>query len=384
MMAKDIDIRRGTASDLRMVMTRCGIAFSDHTPAHLPFDRMFPDTIPSDGSMMNQWLLAEADGELAAGLQIVPRPMVLDQAARLATAGIGNVFCYPPFRGQGLMSALLRQAIDEMRCRGFALALLDGDRLRYGRYGWEVAGGARRLTLRADMMRGDGTPAAITDFRRWECDPQDTARMFAAYQALPFRTERTEADFPLVLQRPNNVTWLNDLPGSFAYVTVRGGSLLEYAGSRDGIARLVRAVVRRGIHDVVIPPVPGQGSLDDCLLDCAGSYCTVPVGMVRILDLIAVLTAYRPVLECRLRGWNGTLTLRIDPEGDPVAIAGDGQTVHLDDAEGGEAALALSRTEMARLFFGPFPPYMPGSFNEHPAVRRLFPLPLYWHALSHV
>ena len=44
--------------------------------------------------------------------------------------------------------------------------------------------------------------------------------------------------------------------------------------------------------------------------------------------------------------------------------------------------LELGLTDLVRLLLGPFPPAIPEETAR--VVRRLFPLPLYWHNLSHV
>ncbi len=384
-MASQPIIRRGRPDDVADVVQRCTLSFSDHTPSHLPFPQLFPDTIPSDGSRMDQWLLAEVDGELAAGLQIVPRPMVLGRGVQLRAAGIANVFCYPPFRKRGCMSALMRQAVTEMDEAGYGVALLGGDRLRYGRFGWEVAGNAVRVELDAGMLRESGDPPAVTEFRRWDHAAADTERMFAAYQELPFRTERAASEFPLVLQRPNNITWVYDRDRCFAYATIRNGCLQEYAGDGAGITELVRFFVSRGLRNAVLPPMPGQGGLDACLIDCAGTFSTVPVGMVRVNNTVATLEAYKPLLHERLAGWTGTLTLAIEPDGETVTLAGNGQQLTIEAAGAVAADITLTRGNMARLLFGPFPPVLGApDGSRHAALARAFPLPLYWHALSHV
>jgi len=101
-------IRTAEVSDYAAVMERCAASFSEDNPTHLRFQDLYPDSIQPTAESMGQWLIAEEAGEIAAGLQVVPRPMVYAEIGEIPAAGLGNVFCYPPFRGKGLMSTLLR------------------------------------------------------------------------------------------------------------------------------------------------------------------------------------------------------------------------------------------------------------------------------------
>ena len=379
-----MEIRRGTPEDFGLVMERVLASFREHNPTHGRFEDMYPDSVTPES--MSQWHLAEVDGEIAAGIQLVPRSFVCAGTVRLPGMGLGNVFCYPPFRGRGLMSHLLRCCIADMEENGIGVCLLGGDRTRYGNFGWEYAGSDRSLTLSARVGRFDQDRPRVSamDLRAWNGEETDVVTMLRAYSELPYRTERTALEFGRVVRRPGQVVWLCERgEEGFAYVSVRGSSILEYAGDAAALEVLVTYLLQNGTWRVSLPPVEGQGPLEKLLLTRAQHYGVQPTGMIRLISLKVVLTAYLPLLRYRLQGWEGELVLRAKDNGESVGIVSEGGGLEVRDAAADAPAIELSRRELAQLFFGPFPPDLGEGFR-HSGVRRLFPLPLHWHALAHV
>ncbi len=379
-------IRHGQPSDFTALMDRVHASFSDDNPTHPRFETLCPDSISADPACVAQWLIADVDGEIAAGLQIVPRSVVVARDVQLPVGGIANVFCYPAFRNRGCMTALLEEAETELETAGYALSMLGGDRLRYGRHGWEHAGAARRLGLSAAMKRDqDLLRVSAADLALWHGDQDLATQMAARYGELPCRTLRSAAEFPAVLTRPGQSVWTcsSDQDG-FGYISLKGNLLAEYAGDAAAVEKLLRFVLRSRTVDVVIPPAAAESELDRLLLSYARHFSVVPVGMVRIVSLADTLRAFTPVLNARLSDWTGTCRLTIEETGETVCCTGSGQggiAVRPDapDPDG----LTLSRREMVRLLFGPFSDALEAD-SEQGFLRRLFPLPLYWHALSHV
>ena len=376
-------VRCGTLADFAQVMERCLVSFSEGNPSHPLFEEMFPDTIRPTEECMKQWLLVENRDEIVAGIQVVPRPLVIAGTIRLRASGLGNVFCYPTARRQGHMTTLLQTVGPMMKQAGTVINMLGGDRLRYGRHGWEHAGSARKVTLGGNMIRGREAPrVSAVELRRFRGAAADVERMREAYEKLSCRTERTCEQFGYTLERPGQSTWICDGPEGFAYVTLTGSRMAAYAGDEDALDKLIRFVLASRSVEVVLPPVDASGPLERLLMPYASHYSVVPAGMVRVVDLAGVLAAYRAVLDRRLGGWGGRVTLEMTDADQTVSIGGSEAGIELGDGPEGER-ISLRDTEMARLLFGPFPPCL-GEMQDHELVRRAFPLPLHWHQLSHV
>lgn len=377
-----MDIRLGHSADFPEVMDRVAVSFRAGNPGHALFDELFPDTVAP--ATMNQWRLAFRNGELAGGIQLVPRPLRLAGLVDLPAMGLGNVFCYPATRGQGVMSALLRRCLDDMRHEGIAVCLLGGDRTRYGHFGWEHCGGDRRLALSRHVKRHDDfQPASVLDLRTWRGEATDTARMAAAYRSLPYHCARSGRRGLGHLERPGQVVWLCEDPDlGFAYIALRDRNILEYAGDLAAGDRILRFLLGNGDWSVTIPPDPGCGPWEELLLANARHFTVVPTGMGRVICLAELLRAYLPLLERRLTDWRGTFALACD-DGEAILLTGTEEGLAVSDGTTSPPDLTLSRTELALLLFGPFPPNL-GNLAHHPLLRRAFPLPLHWQALAHV
>ena len=100
-------IRAGTAADYETVLQRVLMSFSEANPFHPRFDELAPDVVRPDEPSMNQWLLAEVDGELAAGLQVVPRHLVMAGDVEVPVAGLANEMETP---GRGQIKAMVTLA----------------------------------------------------------------------------------------------------------------------------------------------------------------------------------------------------------------------------------------------------------------------------------
>ncbi len=377
------DIRLGTPSDHAVVMERVVTSFRERNPAHGRFEELYPDTVLPE--TMSQWRLARVGGEIAAGIQLVPRAFVAAGEVRLPGMGLGNVFCYPPFRRHGLMGALLERCTADMVAAGTAVCILGGDRARYGNYGWEHAGAERALTLAAGVTRFEESRlVSAVDLRVWNGDVAELMCILAAYSRLPYRTERSASECGQVLRRPGLVVWICDRPESgFGYVVVRGSAIAEYGGDRAAVERLVGFLLQSGTWSVALPPVDGETALEKLMLRHAQGYQVRPAGMIRIISMRRVLEAYRPLLRLRLQTWTGDLALRCSDSGETVRIGMEGGVPVIEEGPADGAAMTLNRRELAQLFFGPFAPDL-GDGSRHSGIRRLFPLPFYCHALAHV
>ncbi|MCK5804407.1 MAG: GNAT family N-acetyltransferase [Lentisphaeria bacterium] len=379
------EIRRGKPEDFDLLMDRVVGSFQERNPGHFRFENMYPDTVSAGAESMGWWWLAFVEGEMAAGLQIVPRPVRVAGKASLSLGGIGNVFCYPPFRGGGLMSQLLLRGIQGMQEDGMVLSALGGDRLRYGHFGWENAGATRYLTLSSSTLRhGERDHVSGVSLRTWRGETRDTQRMCDAYHALPYHTVRTPQEFPLVLSRPGQVVWICDDEHGFAYVSVRGSSIVEYAGDCDALRRIVRFLIDRTTYSIQLPTVEGETELEEMFLAHASSFTVHPAGMLRVNSLLGCLRAYLPILQQRLKGWHGSLCIRMEEDGEGVHIESNGNGVRVvpTDDTSDVPTVRLQRAPLARLLFGPFSPTVPEAANN--ITRLLFPLPFHWHPMSHV
>lgn len=125
-------------------------------------------------SLRNHFVHLE-EGRIAAAIGIYPLRLRLG-AVELKVGGIGSVSVDPARRGAGLMSRMLPAAISILERDGYDISILEGDRLRYRRYGWELGGGRAYFRLALKDLQEAG------DFR--EEDPRRFLPRLRALQAM--------------------------------------------------------------------------------------------------------------------------------------------------------------------------------------------------------
>jgi GNAT superfamily N-acetyltransferase len=120
-----------------------------------------------DPTFRDDLCLVAADGARIMSCLQVFRKAVRVGDAVLDVGGVGNVYTDPAYRGRGLASALLRQAIGAMGGHGFDVSLLFATRLAfYGQFGWQSY--ARHLTFIA--------PGAAAMSGQWQIEPFEADR----------------------------------------------------------------------------------------------------------------------------------------------------------------------------------------------------------------
>lgn len=112
------------------------------------------------GFRLRDTRLALVQGRIAAGVSVMPRTLCLN-GCNIPMGGIADVHTLPEFRGLGLASALLRDAVDYMKSRGLLLSLLFADLHDfYGRFGYEIIP-RREFQMPANAPHGRGAQPGV-------------------------------------------------------------------------------------------------------------------------------------------------------------------------------------------------------------------------------
>ena len=97
-------------------------------------------------SEIEKHYIAITDGKVVGAVGAYPSTLYVSENKRggkkleIKASGIGQVSCIQDYRGRGVMSDLMKIAIDDMKKSGVHLSVLDGDRTRYGHFGYDYAG----------------------------------------------------------------------------------------------------------------------------------------------------------------------------------------------------------------------------------------------------
>jgi len=327
---------------------------------------------------LSRFLVMKDAGRVVACLGCITQILAVD-GDEVPVSGVSGVATLPDYRGQGLMSRLLPAAISLMRDHRCAFSELGGDRLRYGRYGWETAGREWAFTL--TPRAGSHTPPPGLTVRRYE--PADQPAITAIHDAEPRRVVRDEAQYRRLLSRPGRDVWVaieKGGPVAYAISTATPAGLLvpEFGGDRDGLHALLAFLLGGLTQGEITLPSPWAHPANPLFTSLAANFVIRPLRMLRLLDLAATLRGFRNQITRRLQALHlappRPVGLKIAETGEAVALVFDGSGFH---AEPGSASpcIELPRRDMTRFLFGPFSPEVVAPLPADAGfLNALFPL----------
>lgn len=326
-----MEIRPTTDKDLDVFVDTLHAAFG-----------LFPET-PAEGGGGLWWSALETDRNLLA-MTADGRPvgtagaysfeLTLPGEIIVPASGVTAVGVLPSHRRQGVLSAMMRHQLAELRARGeFLSVLLASEALIYGRFGYGPATYTQRLTVPRHqaafaLPRARGTadaPATGSDtgsielLRRAECGAilEEVYDRYRRAQpgalSRPHRWWALGAGRPPVSPAPRYVAVHRDadgVPDGYASYSLESGTLTvdETTATDDAVsAALDRFVLGHDlVTQVVFKHLPPEHPLRWQLADFrAGQVSDDDWLWVRLLDVPRALTA---------RGWftDGELVLDVD------------------------------------------------------------------------
>lgn len=311
----------------------------------------------------------------------VPVRLVAGSAA-VNCAGIAGVATNEMYRGRGFMTDLLEFWLDRTDERNIPLVELEGDRTRYGRFGWENAGREYRYTV---TRRSCDPPASTGSYSHdvYKGADDDIDLIRRLHETERFRVRRDRAMYRLLLGQHGLETLLRRADDGPAYVSYRTRestvSILEFGGTRTGIHALIDDVFRRQSPDELVLYSPVQHPHHDLFRDVASHWELIPHRKLNVRSLDVTMKAFIPLIRDRWEwfgtGHTGTVSIGIEG-GDAIELAyGDG-TVECESSDG-TPDVSLSRREMAGFLFG-FPDQWRTITSLDPFLRTVLPLDYYF------
>ena len=311
---------------------------------------------------LNQHIVIEANGRIISHLGLFPR-LIRSGETLIKAAGVGCVATLEEYRGQGLMNKLFEFAIPMMRDQGYDISILEGDRKRYGNFGWE-RGGRRFAFLISDRyVKGLATPGIVV--RKYSGDRSDLAAIKAIHEQEYYRLDRSPDYYDRVYDLPGRQTLLAEQGGrliaylTFVPETLSDTNVLAWVYEYGGDGQCIRAILRDlfAMHGVtkanVVAPI-NHHPLNDVLLSVTDRWYAEPCRMIKIISLHHLLEKSLPHMhEIRTAGGNcahGEVTLEIAGSSQAATIHfGQQITISTDRCRN---TLSLSEREMVRLLFG--------------------------------
>lgn len=274
----------------------------------------------------------------------------------IRVTGLGQVATLPEYRGSGLMSQLLDDAIARMTQQGVLLSDLAGDRLRYARYGWEYAGRQWQFEMNARSM---GSYASCP-VRQATASPDDMMAIMAIHEQEPWRVSRDEGQYRRLLSRANREVWLalsKDRVVAYAvmHVAAQHCGVTEFGGDPEGVAAILQQGSTRWGSLVLWSP--WDHACNSLFFRLASRWQVVTPRMLRLFDLEGVLRAYGSLLTERAAmlapATTKPVTLEMVETSQRVTLVPGRDGLQLQSGGQGDWVVRLERREMTRLLFGP-------------------------------
>lgn len=380
--------RRLQAGEFREAMALVEDCF-DRAPGEL--EARMPHCF--DASHSARHAVITVDGTIVSHVVCVPADLRAGDA-RIACGGFAGVATHPNHRGQGYMTRLIAYWLEELAAAGVPLAELEGDRVRYGAFGWENAGRELRVRVtRRSFDVGAGNAASAIDsdaIRPYDGTEDDLGDIRRIHERERYRVDRDRNRYRALLGQRGLETYLYD-GAAPAYLAYRGddpAAVLEFGGSRIGVVTLLDRLLGE-VEETVIFTHPHHDRVP-LLVDCALEWRAIPHRNLNLLDLHSVLDAFEPLLSERWRNVEdaleakaGTVTLAVSDDLPPagtnteaVRLTYDAQGVRVSTTDA-DPDITHDRRAMTRLLFGD-PDANRTTKRSHPFLAAVLPLEYYF------
>jgi predicted N-acetyltransferase YhbS len=406
-MPAHVRLRAARPDDLPLILELTCQAFGEGVR-----ERFFTQLHHDSSHRLEQSRVAEVDGTIASYVRVSDRPIRYGHAS-LRMGGIGAVATHPRFRGQGLATALLEDAIGYLRSAGYHLSMLfSGIQPFYARLGW-VPFPEHAFRLPVSPVANAPCPCGET-VRRF--DPQrDLAaveRIYDAYNEgrtgpyLRYHQYWLDGHSRVLGVPPVLVAERDGEVVAYASLRPTGDSPWLYeagclAGGADAFLPLAWAIVNEA-RAGGMTAVEGQLPRSHGLLAALQEFGESPIEgrlpqhmMLRVIDLGGLFRAALPTLSERLHRRAGlvpglrALGFRVAGEEVRLTVERDALSI---DAGTADRVLDLRTDHFFRLFLGERPlPLLTEQFavggvsldeDERGFLDVLFPPqdPFYWRA----
>jgi len=326
----------------------------------------------------DHWVI-EDDGRLVSAIGFYPHRFRWG-GVEFEVAAVGQVCTDPERRGGGHMTALLRHILPLADACDFVW--LDGDRLRYGRYGWAPGGLRYGFGFGARNLPAPPPADAVEVCDVADCAADLAAALESAPQALLFAPGETAALFRAGRGRDFRVARLGRSRIAFNRA---GDTVVHGEGDEAELALLLSARLAARTAAAPAGSKPGLEAfcgpdpspwLDCCSRRFAWVWRTVSDSF-RVGALERFCRRACRAAQPRVSAGDGALALRNADNGQTVVLECRGGRLSARAARPDEPCRELTTQQLSEFFFGVCPPetVLPDYPPDSP-FRRVFPLPL--------
>ena len=334
----------------------------------------WPHCYIREPEFMKNCLIMKDGSKVVSLVEYVDQTLLVN-GEEIKTAGITAVATWPTYRGRGFMTGLLKRCISLMEEEGYAFSDLGGDRLRYGRYGWENAGRVWRFDITERSFNAVDIPSGV-HVVPYQASDEEIKSVMSIHEREPMRLKRSQFLYRILLGRLGKQVWLaKGKEGITAYVIAepaeRSQTIVEFGGRTEDLHGIFAHFMENSDTQHIHIRSPWSHPLNSLLFRISSWWNLGTIRMIKIVDLQATIRGFAHQLGARYNalGMEGSrsVALGISDTDQQVEVAFSPEGVTVREAATSANAISLSDREMVRFVFGPG---LPGSVVDLPRNVR--------------
>lgn len=369
-----------TANDFEDAMDFLNLVFSVHGPHD--FARLLPKVYrPTDEHMQHNYAI-KRNGRIRAMVGLFPMTLVIG-GTFLKLAGIGGVSSHPNDRGMGHMKRLMQHCVEVMKADNYQLSWLDGQRQRYGYFGYETCG--QRISAnfeKANIKHLNYEPDSVQFIKVDKNDLEWLRHINVLHENQPIHVRRSAHDFYHFATSWKSSLYIavedqTHILGYLIYQHAQQKLTECVAVSKTATERMLHAWISASENEpwwVNIPPI--QHDVFAAITSICEFPQVTPLGCWQIFDWPRVLSATLALKNQYSDPMDGSVTVEI-PKVGTLLLEVREEKVSCQWVSN-EPDLTLDSSTAMRLFFGPLSAssvaHLPGSAK---ILEAWCPLPLY-------
>ena len=334
------------------------------------FRALLPKVYGDGTAEIPHHIAVNEQGDIRGAVALLPELWrVLD--ADLWLGYVGSVSVHPRSQGEGHMRALMNMTLDAANKDSLDILVLDGQRQRYGHYGFTPGGWKLTFEVNEKNLKhaDNGGYTFLPMDRAEDCDI-DFAR--ALYFDQPAYMVRSLSGFVTILKSWNSQPQLIMRDGALAgYLTAKGSAISELClYEPDVCGDVLKAWMAANRFDEVTVAVgPCERALAEALSAFAENWTLTANRLIKVLHFAHVIEALLRLKAEELRELtDGEAAMWID--GQPLTIRVKDNDVTVEESAPNDAP-RMTAMEAQRMLFDP----MATILNAAPS--DWFPLPFY-------
>lgn len=267
---------------------------------------------------------------------------------------IGNVSVHPYARGEGFMKDLMQQVMEDAKRSGVDILVLNGQRQRYGYFGFENAGIDVRFMINKKNINHclSKTDTSQITFAPIECATEDEIlKAKELHERKEIHALRAKEDFLEILHNWNRDAFLIYKDKKMAGYVCGGMSEVVLEDEKDFAAVLKNFFEMQKISEAVISTTPFEKERAGFLSKICEQCYIEKTEMIKILNWKNVLSAFLELKSQFTALMDGKIEIMIGKEGYQISVT-NGKISVEQKKEVGENAVFLTEKEAQQKFFG--------------------------------